>query len=98
MMPSGHRSYLIPQRYQRLNGQRPHAARIRGADAYRPQFLSTDQKPAHDAVRTWVRGFWKAMELAPDTWSALVEDERTKTIIAPFVGSSTSARSSLSMA
>ena len=26
------------------------------------------------------------MELAPDTWSALVEDDRTKTIIAPFVG------------
>ena len=26
------------------------------------------------------------MELAPETWSALVEDERTKTIIAPFVG------------
>jgi uncharacterized protein len=53
---------------------------------YRPLFLSTDQKPTHDAVRTWVRGFWKAMELAPDTWSALVEDDRTKTIIAPFVG------------
>jgi uncharacterized protein len=53
---------------------------------YRPLFLSTDQRPAHDAVRTWVRGFWKAMELAPDTWSAMVEDDRTKTIIAPFVG------------
>jgi uncharacterized protein len=53
---------------------------------YRPLFLSTDQKPAHDAVRTWVRGFWTAMQLAPETWSALVEDERTKTIIAPFVG------------
>jgi uncharacterized protein len=53
---------------------------------YRPLFLSADQKPAHDAVRTWVRGFWTAMQLAPETWSALVEDERTKTIIAPFVG------------
>jgi uncharacterized protein len=53
---------------------------------YRPLFLSADQKPAHDAVRTWVHGFWTAMELAPETWSALVEDERTKTIIAPFVG------------
>ena len=61
---------------------------------YRPLFLSADQKPAHDAVRTWVRGFWKAMELAPATWSALVEDERTKTIIAPFVGFLKSARSS----
>jgi uncharacterized protein len=53
---------------------------------YRPLFLSDDQKPAHDAVRTWVRGFWTAMTLAPETWSALVEDERTQTIIAPFVG------------
>jgi uncharacterized protein len=53
---------------------------------YRPMFLSDDQKPAHDAVRAWVRGFWKAMGLAPETWSALVEDERTKIIIAPFAG------------
>jgi uncharacterized protein len=53
---------------------------------YRPLFLSSRQKPAHDDVRSWVRGFWKAMQLAPETWSALVEDERTKTIIAPFVG------------
>ena len=53
---------------------------------YRPLFVSGEQKPTHDAVRTWVRGFWKAMELAPETWSALVEDERTKVIIEPFVG------------
>jgi uncharacterized protein len=53
---------------------------------YRPLFLSAGQMPAHDAVRTWVRGFWTATGLAPETWSALVEDERTKTIIAPFVG------------
>jgi len=53
---------------------------------YRPLFLSGDQKPAHDAVRTWVRGFWKAMELAPEAWTSLVEDERTKIIIAPFAG------------
>lgn len=53
---------------------------------YRPLFRSSDQKPTHDTVRTWVRGFWKAITLAPETWNALVEDERTKTIIAPFVG------------
>jgi uncharacterized protein len=53
---------------------------------YRPLFLSNGQKPAHDDVRSWVRGFWKAMALAPETWSALAEDERTKIIIAPFVG------------
>jgi uncharacterized protein len=53
---------------------------------YRPRFLSGDQKPTHDAVRAWVRGFWNAMALAPETWSALAEDERTNIIIAPFVG------------
>jgi len=53
---------------------------------YRPLFLSGDQKPTHDAVRAWVRGFWKAMVLAPETWSKLAEDERTRIIIAPFVG------------
>jgi uncharacterized protein len=53
---------------------------------YRPLFLSGDQKPTHDAVRAWVHGFWKAMELAPETWSKLAEDERTKIVIAPFIG------------
>ena len=53
---------------------------------YRPLFVSGEQKPAHDAVRTWVRGFWKAMELAPETWSALAQDERTKVVLAPFAG------------
>jgi uncharacterized protein len=32
---------------------------------YRPLFLTSNEKPAHDAVRTWTRGLWKAMELAP---------------------------------
>jgi uncharacterized protein len=53
---------------------------------YRPLFQSGDDKPSHDDVRIWVRGFWRAMQLAPQTWSALVEDARTKTIITPFVG------------
>jgi uncharacterized protein len=53
---------------------------------YQPLFLSGDQKPTHDAVRTWVRGFWKAMALDPETWSKLAEDKRTNIIIAPFVG------------
>jgi uncharacterized protein len=53
---------------------------------YRPLFLPGDERPAHDAVRAWVRGFWKAMELAPEIWNALIDDERTKIVIAPFVG------------
>jgi uncharacterized protein len=53
---------------------------------YQPLFLRDGDKPAHDAVRAWGRGFWKAMELAPETWSRLAEDERTKVILAPFAG------------
>jgi uncharacterized protein len=54
---------------------------------YRPLFLD---------VRSWVRGFWQAMELAPETWSALVEEERTNIIMAPSSRSSISATLSLS--
>ena len=53
---------------------------------HRPLFVAGDQKPSHDAVRAWARGFWRAMALAPATWSKLVEDERTKIIVKPFVG------------
>ena len=70
-------------RYELLSLERLEVDRI--VD-YRPLFLSGDQKPTHDAVRAWVRGFWKTMALAPETWSKLAEDERTRIIIAPFVG------------
>lgn len=53
---------------------------------YRPMFLSGADKPEHEVVRSWVRGFWKSMTLAPETWSALAEGERSRTLIAPFVG------------
>jgi len=52
---------------------------------YRPMFLHGDGKPSPDAVRSWVRGFWKAMALVPESWSALAEDERLKVLIQPFV-------------
>lgn len=53
---------------------------------YRPMFLSGGGKPARDAVRSWVRGFWKAMQLAPEAWRALAEGERSRTLIAPLLG------------
>jgi uncharacterized protein len=53
---------------------------------YRPAFLTDDGKPAHDDVREWVRGFWKAMALIPSEWSAIAADERTKVMIEPFAG------------
>jgi yecA family protein len=36
-----------------------------GVADYRPLFLSGNQTPMHESVRTWVRGFWNAMALAP---------------------------------
>lgn len=57
-----------------------------GISDYRPMFLSGDGKPTRDAVRSWVRGFWKAMALTPEAWRALAEDERTQVLIEPFVG------------
>ncbi len=53
---------------------------------YRPAFQPTESKPSHDAVKTWVGGFWRAMALIPADWHALAADERTQVIIAPFVG------------
>jgi uncharacterized protein len=32
---------------------------------YRPLYLAASGKPNHDVVRIWVRGFGKAMALAP---------------------------------
>src|SRR5262245_29587261 len=59
---------------------------VDGTVTYRPLFLAGNEKPTHDSARTWVRGFWKAMTLAPATWSSLAEDARTQILIRPFVG------------
>lgn len=53
---------------------------------YRPAFQATTSKPSHDAIKTWVRGFWRAMTLAPTEWQALAADERTQVAVMPFVG------------
>jgi uncharacterized protein len=53
---------------------------------YRPAFQPAQGKPSHDAVRKWVRGFWKAMALAPTEWHALGADERMLPIMVPLVG------------
>jgi uncharacterized protein len=53
---------------------------------YHPRFLAGCGKPNHDVVRTWVRGFGKAMALAPERWSSLAEDERLQPLLTPFVG------------
>ena len=53
---------------------------------YRPLFLAASEKPSHDVVRTWVRGFGKAIALAPERWSSLAEDERLQPLLTPFIG------------
>ena len=53
---------------------------------YRPLFLAASSKPNHGVVRTWVRGFGKAMALAPERWSSLAEDERLQPLLTPFIG------------
>ena len=53
---------------------------------YRPLFLAASDKPKHEVVRTWVRGFGKAMALAPERWSSLAEDERLQPLLTPFIG------------
>jgi len=54
--------------------------------AYRPLYLAPSGKPNHDVVRTWVRGFGKAMALAPERWSSIAEDERLQPLLSPFIG------------
>lgn len=56
----------------------------KGWPAYRPMFMGEEDKPPHDRVRIWVRGFWKAMTLVPEAWSALAEDERSEILVEPF--------------
>jgi uncharacterized protein len=53
---------------------------------YRPAFWPGDTKPAHSTIRRWACGFATAMALVPDAWSALLEDELTAMLVAPFVG------------
>lgn len=53
---------------------------------YRPLYLAASDKPNHDVVRTWVRGFGKAMAHAPARWSSIAEDERLQSLLTPFIG------------
>ncbi len=59
---------------------------------YQPAFQPAEGKPSRDAVITWVRGFWRAMSLAPTDWIALIEDQRTQDIVVPFIGFMDAAR------
>jgi uncharacterized protein len=53
---------------------------------YRPLFLPGSDKLDQGSVRLWVRGFWKAMTLAPDTWTAMMTGDRGQKLLRPFVG------------
>lgn len=58
----------------------------KGWPGFHPSYGEPGQKTDHDKVRTWVRGFYKAMQLDPEYWSELVDDERTRDFIGLFVG------------
>ena len=48
-------------------------------------FLAAGEKPKHEVVRNWVRGFGKAMALTPEGWSSLAEDESQQPLLT-FIG------------
>jgi uncharacterized protein len=48
-------------------------------------FLAAGEKPKHEVVRNWVRGFGKAMALTPEGWSSLAEDEPQQPLLT-FIG------------
>jgi uncharacterized protein len=52
---------------------------------YRPMFIDEQGNADLDQAHVWVRGFWQAMALVPDAWSALAEEERTQILIEPFI-------------
>ena len=43
--------------------------------------IAASEGPA--AISIWVRGFGKAMALAPERWSFLAEDERLQPLLTP---------------
>lgn len=51
---------------------------------HRPMFMDAEGNADIDKAHSWVRGFWQAMALAPEAWSALAEDERTEILVEPF--------------
>lgn len=55
----------------------------RGPD-HRPMFMDAKGNADLEKAHIWVRGFWQAMSLAPEAWSALAQDERTEILVEPF--------------
>lgn len=55
----------------------------RGA-RWKPMFFASDGAVDVEQCSLWVRGFWKALMLAPEGWMILARDERTQGLIEPF--------------
>ena len=62
------------------------ASFAKGWPGFMPGYCESGQRPDHDRVRIWVKGFWTAMKLAPSYWSAIAEDHRTATFVALLTG------------
>ncbi len=58
----------------------------KGWPGFQPSFARAGEKPDHDTVRAWARGFWKAMKLNPAYWAEVGEDERTRDLLGVFSG------------
>jgi len=56
----------------------------KGWPGFQPSFARPGEKADHEKVRTWVRGFWKAMELNIEYWAEVGEDDRTRDLIGLF--------------
>jgi len=57
----------------------------KGAPAFRESLVGQSARD-YDQLRTWVRGFRKAIRLDPDYWSDLMDDEFTTDLVAVFTG------------
>ena len=59
-----------------------------GWPAFHPSFCVAEpgQRADHGKVREWVKGFWKAMQLDPQYWADLADDDRSADLIGLFVG------------
>jgi uncharacterized protein len=57
----------------------------KGAPAFRESLVEQGERD-YDQLRTWVRGFRKAIRLDPDYWSNLMDDDLTRDLVAVFTG------------
>ena len=58
----------------------------KGWPGYHPSFSELGRKADHGKVREWMKGFWKAMKLAPQYWSDLPDAGQTAAFLSLISG------------